>query len=47
MRKKQQEREEFSFEMLRPYPQARAFVIKKALKGSVRDTLVELLGSKR
>jgi len=39
--------ESFSFELLRPYPEARAFVIKKPLKGSVADTFLELLGSKR
>ncbi len=37
----------FSFELLRPYPEARAFVIKKPLKGSMTDTFFELFGSKR
>jgi hypothetical protein len=37
----------FSFELLKPYPEARAFMIKKPLKGSVTDAIFELLGSKR
>jgi hypothetical protein len=35
----------FSFELLRPYPEARAFVIKKPLKSSLADAVLELLGS--
>ncbi len=38
---------EFSFELLKPYPEARTFVIKKPLKGSLSETVFELLGSKR
>jgi hypothetical protein len=35
----------FSFELLRPYPEARAFVIKKPLKSSMVDAVLDLLGS--
>lgn len=37
--------EKFSFELLRPYPEARAFVLKKPLKNSMADAVLELLGS--
>jgi hypothetical protein len=38
-------KEIFSFELLRPYPEARAFVIKKPLKSSLADVVLDLLGS--
>jgi hypothetical protein len=37
----------FSFELLRQYPESRSFVIKKPLKSSMKDTVLELFGSKR
>ncbi|MDD5340229.1 MAG: hypothetical protein PHV13_03185 [Candidatus ainarchaeum sp.] len=37
----------FSFELLKTYPEARFFMIKKPLKGSMKDTVFELLGNKR
>jgi hypothetical protein len=45
--KKPQAADAFSFELLRPYPQARSFVIKKTLKSSMKDAIFELFGSKR
>lgn len=36
----------FSFELLKHYPNARSFVIKKPLKRSIKDTLFELLEKK-
>jgi hypothetical protein len=37
----------FSFELLKVYPEARFFMIKKPLKGSMKDTVFELLGNRR
>lgn len=37
----------FFFELLRAYPEARSFVVKKPLRSSMRDTVLELLGGRR
>ncbi len=37
----------FFFELLRSYPEARSFVVKKPLRSSMRDTFLELLGGGR